>query len=317
LILFEKTIGKELIKLGESLIMSKLKLFFIATFVCITAFIVMTYVILLMSQKSQIKPAIEHAKLTRDANLKERLSRPYGKLEIPAEVYVDLLEPENPRKAAEMIISASTAIHVRSGRIILLKSREDSEPESKEILWSGKSDGLIDRTILYKAGLLPEGKYQYTAVLEFETEGNASSQLIAAGSLYLDVKKSGILSSNVSFDQIYRDQLYKELVERVLADMKPQLKNANSKVLDQEIIALENAEPGIIDRKIKELIDSDPDIARKAQELNTFTEKPVEFTESMELSSQNQQDTNSVSTPGGPYSPVFDGPVPVPEEFKK
>jgi hypothetical protein len=297
--------------------MSKLKLFFIASSVCVTAFIVMTYVILLMPQKSQIKSAIEHAKLTRDANLKDRLSRPYGKLEIPAEVFVDLLEPENPRKAVEMIISASTAIPVRSGRIILLKSGEDSQPQSKEILWSIKSVGLIDRTIVYKAGLLPEGKYQYTAVLEFETEGNASRQLIAAGSLYLDVKKSGILSSNVSFDQIYRDQLYKELVERVLTGMKPQLKNANSEVLDKEIIALESVDPGIIDRKIKELIDSDPDIARKAQELNTFSEEPAEFNESVKLSSQNPQDMNNVSNLGGPYSPVFDEPVPVPKEFKK
>ncbi|MBN1972758.1 MAG: hypothetical protein JW787_03915 [Sedimentisphaerales bacterium] len=290
-------------------------LYLIVSSVLIIASIVTIYIAVRFSSMSQSDSVIEQAKLVRDSRLKERLSRPYGKIEIPAEVYVDLIQPENPRKAVEIIISASTAIPARSCRIILITTQAGAETQREEILWSDKPEGLVDKTLLYKAGSLPAGRHQYTAVLEFETEGDNSKMLIASGSLFLDVRPAGILSSNVSFGQIERLELYKELEKRVLVSMKPQLRNANSKVLDKEIIALESANPGIIDRKIQELIASDSIVAEQVEELNAAIEEPVQSSELITLSSLLQPDMNDVPVSGHYGSPVYDEQVPVPEEF--
>ena len=128
----------------------------------------------------------------------------------------------------------------------------------------------------YDAGYLPEGRHRFTAVLEFEPV-NSSEPLLVVGSLYLDIRPTGILHSNVSFDQIDREVLYRELQEQVLAGME----YADSMLLSKQAADLESIDSEIIDRKIKELIASDPDIARRVQELNTAREDSVPSTERM------------------------------------
>jgi hypothetical protein len=298
-------------------IMTKPKLMYlIAASVLITSFIAVLYVTAKSSPAAQRDSVTEQAKKVRDTRLKEKLSRPYGKIEIPAEVYADIVQSELPRKAVEIIISASTLIPARTGKIVLIKRQEGAEAKSEEILWSGNIAGLVDKTLFYKAGTLPEGRYQYTAVLDFETTGDTSRQLIAEASLYLDVRRNEILYSNVSFDQIYRDELYKELEKKVLVGMRPQLKNADSKRLNQEIIVLEQIEPGVIERKIHELISSDPAIARRAEELNTTYEEPAQSPVSLALSSQVQLDVNNIPDSRRSSLPVSDEPAPIPEEFR-
>lgn len=281
----------------------------------ITAIAVL-YVTSKSSPAAQRDNLIQHARLTRDVKLKEKLSRPYGKIEIPAEVYTDIVQSELPRKAVEIIISASTLSLARNAKIVLIKRQEGVEAKSEEILWSGNTAGLVDKTLFYKAGSPLPGKYQYTAVLDFETAGDNSRQLIAEASLYLDVRRNEILYSNVSFDQIYRDEFYKELQKQVLVGMRPQLKNADSKKLSQEIIDIEKIEPGIIDRKIQELIASDPAIARRAEELNTTYEEPAQPSESITLSSEIQSDANNAPVHVRSSPPVSDEPAPIPAELR-
>ncbi len=296
--------------------MHKPKSSYLLASIFITIVFAVVYITLQSSQKSQRDSVIEQAKLTRDSHMKERLSRPYGKIEIPAEVYVDLIEPENPRKPVEIVISTATLSPVRFARIVLIKPQTGSEPEYKVTLWESLINEVVDKTMVYDAGKLSVGKHQFNVMMEFLTDSENSKILLAADSLFLDIRQTEILSSNVSFGQIERLELRKELERRVLVAMKPQLKNASSKILAQESMALEEIEPGIIDRKIQELIDSDPDIAQMVEEINEAIEEPV-ASQFMTLSSQLQPDVNETPALGGNYKPISDIEVPVPDEFRK
>ena len=297
--------------------MSKLKsLYLIAASVFIIAAVVTICAALQLSHGVQGDSVLEQAKLVRDAHLKEKLSRSYGKFEIPAEVYIGLAQSENLRKPVEIIISASTMISANLARIIMIKPKTGSEPEQKETLWADTPDGLVDKTFVYNAGILPTGKHQFNVVLEFLTGSDNSKFLLAAGSLFLDVRPDGILSSNVSFDQIERLELHKELEKRVLVSMKPQLMSADAKRLSLEKTAMENKDPGIIDRKIQELIVSDPDIARRVEEINMTVDESVQSSELFTLSSQLLPDMNDSTPLGGNYAPISDVQVPVPDEFR-
>ncbi|MEJ2649154.1 MAG: hypothetical protein P8016_12200, partial [Sedimentisphaerales bacterium] len=77
-----------------------------------------------LSHKLRSDSVIEQARLVRDTHLRERLSRPYGKTEIPAEVYIGLAQSEDSRKPVEIVISATTAIPTSLARIMLITPQE-------------------------------------------------------------------------------------------------------------------------------------------------------------------------------------------------
>jgi len=294
---------------------SKLVYFIVPFFVTIVISVV--YVTFHISHQSQRDSIIEQAKIARDTHMKERLSRPFGKIEIPAEVYIGLVESEKSRNQTKLVISAATLNPTELARIILIKSQTGFEPEHRKTLWADTPDDIVDKTIIYNAGDLPVGKHQYHAVLEFMSGGNNPKLLVSIGSLFLDVRPDEILSSNVSFGQIERLELHKELQKRVMVSMKPQLKNANSKIMAQEMKALEDINPGFFDREIQDMIASDPDIARRVEEINMSEDEPLQTSGAFNFSNKSNTDANDIATLGGNYKPISDVEVPVPEEFRK
>ena len=307
--------------MGERFIMNRNKPFYLilGSIFVITAFI-FTYVITQIDLGASSESITEQVRQIRDTNLHNRLSQPYGKIEVPAEVYIGLVQSDNPKQSVEIAVSAVSLIPVHSGKIVLLKPLAGIDSRHEEVLWSETPDDFVDETFFYEIGYLPEGKHQFAAAFEFEPDSDKSQPLVVTGALYLDVRDTEILSSNVSFDQIKRVELYKELEKRVMADMKPQLSNADLKTLSEEMAVMESIEPDIVKRKIQELIETDPDVARRIQEINTFEEGQEKYSEQKILSDDLQPELEDtvfpVSVPMRFGPPAYEEEVPIPEEFR-
>ena len=288
--------------------------------ISIVAAVLLTYVITRNELGTVSNSITEQIRQIRDNNLHNRLTQPYGKIEIPAEIYIGLTQSDNIKKPVEIAISAVSLISVQSGKIVLLRPQAGTDTRDEEVLWSGTPDDIVDETIFYDAGYMSEGKHQLIAAFEFSPDYESSQSLVVTGALYLDVRDKGILSSNVSFDQIKRDELYNELERRVIADIKPQLKNADSKTLSQEMAVMESIEPGIIKRKILELKETNVDVARRIQEIHTFEESQEKDSEQVILSGNFQPDAEdaavSVSAPVRYGPQAYEEDVPIPEEFR-
>lgn len=216
---------------------------------------------LVFSDQVNIKP---------DMSTQRPLPSPYGKIKLPAELSMSLAEQEIRTEGTPVtiIVSALSAIPVGSGIVTLKIPPIGGEPARTEVLWSGKPSGFVTETVEYGSGVLPAGKYQFVAIFEFTPNREDAEKLTVSKSLYLDVRPTAILSSNVSFDHIKRVELWTELQGRVLLTMRPGLATADQQMRDRELALIEARDPGIIARKIAELKLSDPDVSRRIMELN-------------------------------------------------
>jgi hypothetical protein len=145
-----------------------------------------------------------------------------------------------------------------------------------ETLWAGTPADFVTQSDVYKVNALPVGQYCFTAAFEFTPSGEDAEMIGTSQSLYLDVRPAGILSSNVSFEQIQRLELRGELERRILASLKPGLAVASEEATAAELARLEAADPGFFDRKIAELKAADPDVARRILQLSERQAMPTE-----------------------------------------
>lgn len=205
----------------------------------------------------------------RDVPPRQRVPRYYGKLRLPAEIFVDLLRPERAGDPAAIAISASSQIPATSGVLTLRLPNIGEEPARTEILWTGAPSDLISETKRYVLPPLPVGKYHFVGILEFTPDREDADKLLLSDSLYLDVRADRILSSNVSFRQIERHELYAELEQRVLKSLNPGLATADPDAMARFHELIETVNPGLIKSKIAELRATDPDVARRIMELNS------------------------------------------------
>ncbi len=142
---------------------------------------------------------------------------------------------------------------------------------------------------------LPVGRYHFVAILEFTPDRDNAEKLVLSESLYIDVRGDKILSSNVSFRQIERLELYRELEHRVMRSLSPGSTTANAKMTARYRELIEAANPGLIESEIARLKATDPDVARRIMELNS-------------TKAQTRPDSG---TAGG-NDPVLEEEVPVP-----
>ncbi|MEJ2705651.1 MAG: hypothetical protein P8Z79_24710 [Sedimentisphaerales bacterium] len=203
-----------------------------------------------------------------------RESVPYGKVEWPAEVFIDLA-PGAAGAPVTMIVSAFSKIPAASATLRLRIPPIADEPVATEVLWTGTPSGNMAETVQYVGDVLPEGKYKFVALLAFTADREGARTMTVSRSLYLDVRPTTILSSNVSFEHIKRVELWTELEKRVLMNLRPRLAGADPQTLARERELIEAGDPGIITRRIAELKATDPDVARRIAELNWTEVGPV------------------------------------------
>jgi hypothetical protein len=238
----------------------------------------------------------------------------YGKIRLPADLAIDLAKAENGGPVA-IIVSAASLIPVSSGVITLRVPQIGTEPESTEVLWSRTPLGFVAEAAEYMVDGLPVGKYRFVAIFEFTRNRKNARKLALSKSLYLDVRPTTVLSSNVSFNHIKRVELWRQLEERVVATLRPGLATAGPRKMASEITLIKARDPGLIARKIAELRATDPEVARRIMELNQVEAETTEGTGTVEKSRKAQlpAESETMQAPSPTYrgQPAFEKAVPV------
>jgi len=243
---------------------------------------------------------------TQDVMQQEKVPKRHTKITVPSEVSMDLADASNPGGPVTILISASSLIPVGSGAITLKVPPVGEIPAETLVLWSGTPSDFVAESVEYVIDDLPTGEYRFGAIFEFTPDCENAGKLYASKSLYLDVRPDKILSSNVSFDQIKRIELWNELEQRVRTELRTSSRSISLqavKPLDKDIIA----------SRIAELRASDPDVARRIMELNRVKTAPAKESESIEQNEQSQHDIQHMRVRN---QAVLDRAVPIPEKFK-
>ncbi len=261
------------------------------------------------------RPSYVQVHLNQDKLRKSQFPKSHEKVKVPAEIFIDLAQTDSIEDPVAIIVSALSTIPVSSGVITLKVPHIGTEPNSTEVLWSGTPSGFVAETAEYMVDALPVGKYRFIAIFEFTPNRENAEKLVLSKSLYLDVRPATILSSNISFNQIKRVELWMELEERVLMSLRPELKTAGPRTMANKMADIEALAPGIITRKIAELRVTDPDVARRIMELNRLKTDTTEGPDAAEPSQKVQPDTEGepLRRPSRRYRgrPAFERTVPV------
>ena len=251
-------------------------------------------------------PLDEQSNQSQEIMQQRKVPKRHTKITVPAEVSMDLADASNPGGPVTILISASSQIPVGSGAITLKIPPVGEIPAEKLVLWSGEPSDFVAESAEYVVDVLPAGEYRFGAIFEFTADRKNAETLYASKSLYLDVRPDKILSSNVSFDQIKRIELWNELEQRVRMELRTSTRFISlqaAKPLDKDIIA----------SRIAQLRASDPDVARRIMELNRVKTALTGESESTEQDMESQQDTDRMRVRS---QPVRERAVPIPEKFK-
>jgi hypothetical protein len=236
----------------------------------------------------------------------KKVPKRYGKITVPAEVSMELADSSNPGGPVTILVSASSQIPVGSGIITLKIPPVGEIPAETLILWSGAPSDFVAESVEYVVDVLPPGEYRFGAIFKFTPDSEDAEKLFASKSLYLDVRPDRILSSNVSFDQIKRIELWNELEQRVRTELRTSTRSISlqaAKPLDKDIIA----------SRIAQIKASDPDVARRIMELNRVKTAPAGESESTEQGEESQTD---VTLRRVRNQPVMERAVPIPDRYR-
>jgi hypothetical protein len=243
----------------------------------------------------------------------------YGKITPPADIIIDLIQVNKPEKPLAIVVSATSLVPVSASLITLGIPQIGNEPNRTEVLRLSNRLELVNQTTTYPLGTLPVGKYRFTAIFEFAVGAENSEELAVSKALYVDVRPTEIRTSDVSFNQIERIELWDELVGRAIMSLRPELMGATRKTLSAEITLMEARDPGVIERKMAQLRTTDPDIARRIMELNQVEANTTEEPGLVEQNLKLQSDAGSGLKQAAPQvvrgQPAYEEPVPIPERF--
>ena len=283
---------------------------FLAAIVCISA-IVLVYSGGRGDSMTSKEKTNDQITTNREITEESQFTLSYGKIKLPAEISIELVETEDAGDTISIIVSAQSKIPISSGTVTLKVPDTGTEAARTEELWSGTPSDLVDETIEYVRDALPEGRYRFIAIFEFTPDYEGAEEFGKSRSLYLDVRPDKILSSNISFAQLKRVEFRKELEKRILMSMKPELETSGPKLMAAEIANLKALDPDIMDRKIAELAVADPEVARMMMELNRVGDE--ESPEQGELDADGER----IGVPTPPYKELVEWEAPasdIPDE---
>ena len=260
-----------------------------------------------------IQPLDDRVYRSQDMMQQKKVPRRHSKITVPAEVSLDLADSSKPGGPVTILVSASSLIPVGLGTVTLKVPPVGEIPAETQMLWSGTPSDFVAESAEYVVDALPTGKYHFAAIFEFTPDRENAGKLFASKALYLDVRPEKILSSNVSFDQIKRVELWEELEQRVMMELKADSTNVRLKTVSRDIKAAEPIDSDVIAKRIAELKASDPDVARRIMELNRIKAAPAGEPESVEQSEQSQPDVKRRRVQN---RPVMERAVPIPERFR-
>lgn len=162
----------------------------------------------------------------------------YGKIQLPIKIDFKLTQPARPSKPLTLKVAATSRVPFTTGRIILAIPPIGTEPSREIELWSGGSDTPATKTLEHITPALEVGEYRFIVIFEITPQRAGVRTMRVVKKLFVDVRTHAVFSSNVSFTQIKRIELKKELERRGLSN----LPDAQLKSLAPDIL-----------KKIKEL----------------------------------------------------------------
>ncbi len=240
-------------------------------------------------------------RLVQEASVGTRLHRPYSKIKVPAELLVDLVQPERASDPLVILVSASTSVLAKSAMITLRLPEIEGEPSRKELLWASETSELITEMQEYILPPLALGRYHFVAIIEFTPDRPEAAKLVLSESLYVDVRADRILSSNVSFRQIERLELYGKLEERAMG--RPDTKRTDKRLTVPNYMSTEDADTALVESKMARLKATDPDIAHQIMALSS------------QRGESRADSEKGIRSRTGP--PAFERAVPIPKEFRQ
>ncbi|MHC4205352.1 MAG: hypothetical protein ACYSTT_11935 [Planctomycetota bacterium] len=283
----------------------KVVFLFLVAGVCISAML-LCYAVAKQNQAITAQPLEDRNYQSQEAMQQGKVPKRHTKITVPADVSIDLSETSNPGGPVTFLISASSQIPVGSGVVTLKVPPVGEIPAETLVLWSAAPSDFVAESAEYVIDALPAGEYRFAAIFEFTPDREDAEKLFASKTLYLDVRPDKILSSNVSFDQIKRIELWEELEQRVRMELRTSSRSISlqaAKPLDKDFIA----------SRIAELRTSDPDVARRIMELNRVKTATAGESESAEQGEQSQKDLQRIRLLS---RPVSERAVPIPDRYR-
>ena len=67
-----------------------------------------------------------------------RANHPYGKIELPGEVSINLGQGDGPGEPVAIVVAGSSLVPVESGVLTLMVPAIGAEPNRTEVLWAGR-----------------------------------------------------------------------------------------------------------------------------------------------------------------------------------
>ena len=259
------------------------------------------------------QPLDDRGYRSQDVLQQRKAHKRYGKITVPADVSIDLASSSDSGGPVTILVSASSQIPVGSGKLTLKVPPVGEFPAETQVLWSGAPSDFVAETAEYVVDVLPAGEYRFIAIFEFTPDRENAGKLFISKSLYLDVRPQKILSSNISFDQIKRIELWEELEQRALIDLKQGSTALSLKTVARDVKGAEPLDPDIIASRIAALKASDPEVARRITELNRVKAAPTGESESLERREQLQPDVMRRRVQN---RPVMERTVPIPERYR-
>ncbi len=214
-------------------------------------------------------PTPEKNDLGQGTSVRTRSPVPYGKMKVPAELFVDLIQPKQGADPVTIIVTASSSVVAGSGVLTLRIPEINGELGRTKVLWAGDSLGFMAESLEYTMPSLSTGRYHFVAVIEFTPDREGAETLVLSESLYADVRASEILTSNVSFRQLERMALYRQLEDRALANLSPRSATATMKTTARFRQQMTAGNPDLVEREIARLRATDPDVTRQIMSLNS------------------------------------------------
>lgn len=161
----------------------------------------------------------------------------HTKPEVPAKLHL-ILDTTQKGPTTTLTVQCSILVKFSAGFLTLeLPSDTTITPGKLLTLWRGKSDSAFGSTFSYQVKLPEEKKSKITAHLEFTTTRGKLYRV--SRSLFTHNTSSGLIYTDISFDQLDRIELKKELQAKGLDGMS-----------------------------IEQIRSRDPDLARKVERIN-------------------------------------------------
>jgi len=177
----------------------------------------------------------------------------------------------------------------------------DDGPSREEVLWASETSGMITETQEYILPPLALGRHHFVAILEFTPEHADAEKLVLSESLYVDVRPDKVLTSNVSFRQIERLELYGKLEERALT--RSHTRRTDKRLTVPYYMSTEAADTVLVENEMARLKATDPDVARQIVALSS---------QKAESKADTEKEAKSRTGP-----PAFERAAPVPKEYRQ